>query len=167
MVGVLRFNREPGSAPRQGEPGIGTLLGSVRRIVEDEGFSIHPGKTGSSSYLPLAACYKQLNSSVGRFGTVTHGVYMSTSRGVSYYEVCVVPPYYASSDTGTNPLMGGTWNVTLNGSISSASWKAQVTMPTRTSSRPTARRRSRTSLSEWEGPVSRLPSHSLALRLVR
>jgi len=61
-------------------------------------------------------------------GTVTHGVYMSTSRGVSYYEVCVVPPYYASSDTGTSPLMGGTWNVTLSGSISSASWKAQATM---------------------------------------
>jgi hypothetical protein len=32
-------------AAHQGEPGIGTLLGTVRRIVEDEGFSIHPGKT--------------------------------------------------------------------------------------------------------------------------
>ena len=61
-------------------------------------------------------------------GTVTHGVYMATSQGVSYYEVCVVPPYYASTDTGTNPLGGGTWTVTLSGSISSASWKAQVTM---------------------------------------
>ena len=61
-------------------------------------------------------------------GTATHGVYMSTSRGISYYEVCVVPPYYASTNTGTSPLAGGTWNVTLSGSISSASWKAQVTM---------------------------------------
>ena len=61
-------------------------------------------------------------------GTVTHGVHLSTSKGVSYYEVCVVPPYYALSDTGTNPLGGGSWTVTLSGSISSASWEAQVTM---------------------------------------
>jgi hypothetical protein len=61
-------------------------------------------------------------------GTVTHGVYTSTSKGISYYKVCVVPPYYASTDTGTSPLTGGTWTVNLSGSISSASWKAQVTM---------------------------------------
>jgi len=61
-------------------------------------------------------------------GTITHGVYTGTSRGISYYKVCVVPPYYASSDTGTSPLAGGTWTVSLSGSISSASWKAQVTM---------------------------------------
>jgi RNA-directed DNA polymerase len=29
----------------QGPPRVGTLLGSVRRIVEDEGFAIHPDKT--------------------------------------------------------------------------------------------------------------------------
>jgi hypothetical protein len=61
-------------------------------------------------------------------GTVTHGVYTSTSKGISYYEVCVVPPYYASTNTGTGPLAGGTWTVSLSGSISSASWQAQVTM---------------------------------------
>jgi len=61
-------------------------------------------------------------------GTVTHGVYTTTSKGISYYKVCVVPPYYASTDTGTSPLTGGTWTVSLSGSISSASWKAQVTM---------------------------------------
>lgn len=61
-------------------------------------------------------------------GTVTHGVYMSTSKGVSYYEVCVVPSYYASTDTGTSPLAGGTWTVSLNGSITNVDWKAQVTM---------------------------------------
>jgi hypothetical protein len=53
---------------------------------------------------------------------------MSTSKGVSYYEVCVVPRYYASTNTGTSPLTGGNWTVSLNGSITSASWKAQVTM---------------------------------------
>jgi hypothetical protein len=61
-------------------------------------------------------------------GTVTHGVYTGTSQGTSHYKVCVVPPYYASTDTGTNPLTGGTWTVSLSGSISSASWQAQVTM---------------------------------------
>lgn len=61
-------------------------------------------------------------------GTVTHGVYVGASQGFSYYEVCVVPPYYASTDTGAGPLAGGTWTVTLSGSISSASWEAQVNM---------------------------------------
>jgi hypothetical protein len=61
-------------------------------------------------------------------GTVTQGVYTGTSQGISHYEVCVVPPYYASTDTGTSPLAGGTWTVSLSGSISNAAWKAQVTM---------------------------------------
>jgi hypothetical protein len=38
-----------------------------RVLTED--LTIHPGKTGNASFQPLAACYKQLNSSVGRFGT--------------------------------------------------------------------------------------------------
>jgi hypothetical protein len=53
---------------------------------------------------------------------------MGASKGVSYYEVCVVPPYYGATDTGTSPLAGGAWTVTLSGSISSATWQAQVTM---------------------------------------
>jgi hypothetical protein len=61
-------------------------------------------------------------------GTVTHGVYTSTTKGVSHYQVCVVPPYNLSTDTGTGTLAGGTWTVTLSGSITSASWEAQVTM---------------------------------------
>ena len=61
-------------------------------------------------------------------GTVSHGVYTGTEKGTSYYEVCVVPPYYASTNTGTRPLAGGTWTVTLSGSLSTASWSAQVTM---------------------------------------
>ena len=32
-------------ADHQGPPRVGTLLGSVRRIVEDEGFAVHPDKT--------------------------------------------------------------------------------------------------------------------------
>lgn len=38
-----------------------------RVLTED--LSVKPGKTGSASFQPLASCYKQLNSSVGRFGT--------------------------------------------------------------------------------------------------
>jgi hypothetical protein len=61
-------------------------------------------------------------------GAVTHGVLTGQSRGLSYYQVCVVPPYYAATDTGTRPLAGGTWTVTLSGSITSATWLAQVNM---------------------------------------
>ena len=38
-----------------------------RVLAED--LTIRPGTTGAASFQPLAACYKQLNSSVGRFGT--------------------------------------------------------------------------------------------------
>jgi hypothetical protein len=61
-------------------------------------------------------------------GTVTHGVLTGQSRGVSNYEVCVSPPYYASTDGGPGTLAGGTWTVTLSGSMSSVSWEAQVNM---------------------------------------
>jgi hypothetical protein len=61
-------------------------------------------------------------------GTVTHGVYTGTEKGISYYEVCVVPSYYASTNTMIGGLAGGTWSVILSGSLSSVSWTAQVTM---------------------------------------
>jgi hypothetical protein len=38
----LTFSRPAGQA---GPPRLGTLLGSIRRVVEGEGFSVHPGKT--------------------------------------------------------------------------------------------------------------------------
>jgi hypothetical protein len=38
-----------------------------RVLAEDLTFA--PGQTGSTNFLPLAQCYKQLNSSVGQFGT--------------------------------------------------------------------------------------------------
>jgi hypothetical protein len=38
-----------------------------RVLTEDMTFT--PGQTGDKKYLPLATCYKQLNSSVGEFGT--------------------------------------------------------------------------------------------------
>jgi len=83
-----------------------------------EGIQSEVGVSGTLSDLTITA----------PDGTVTHGVYAGTSQGISYYKVCVVPPYYASTDTGTGPLAGGTWTVSLSGSISNASWTAQVTM---------------------------------------
>jgi hypothetical protein len=38
-----------------------------RVLTED--LKIKPGRTGDKRFRPLAICYKQLNSSVGRFGT--------------------------------------------------------------------------------------------------
>ena len=38
-----------------------------RVLTED--LTVKPGQTGDKKYLPLAVCYKQLNSSVGQFGT--------------------------------------------------------------------------------------------------
>jgi hypothetical protein len=42
-------------------------VGDGRVLVED--LTIKPGKTGNPNFQPLAVCYKQLNSSVGEFGT--------------------------------------------------------------------------------------------------
>lgn len=65
-------------------------------------------------------------------GTSHGAVLMSqtTSRGVttSHYAVCYVPPYYKSSDIGTDPLAGGSWQVTLSGQISSANWTTRDNM---------------------------------------
>lgn len=93
-------------------------LGTDGWTAGGEGVQSEVGVSGTLSDLTITA----------PDGTVTHGVYTSTSKGISYYEVCVVPSYYASTDTGTSPLAGGSWTVTLSGSISSADWKAQVTM---------------------------------------
>jgi hypothetical protein len=59
-------------------------------------------------------------------GTAHHAVLMgqSTSKGVTtyHYAACFVPTYFTSTDTGTSPLAGGTWQVTLSGQITKASW---------------------------------------------
>ncbi|HZQ17025.1 MAG TPA: hypothetical protein VFA82_09655 [Gaiellaceae bacterium] len=55
-------------------PTILALTGLEDDYVDDgrvltENLTITPGKTGDKKFEPLAVCYKQLNSSVGRFGT--------------------------------------------------------------------------------------------------
>ena len=54
----------------------------------------------------------------------------TSAQGVttSHYAVCYVPPYHISTDTGTAPLAGGTWQLTLSGQISSASWTTRAQM---------------------------------------
>jgi hypothetical protein len=83
-----------------------------------EGIQSQVGVSGTLSDLTIAA----------PDGSVAHGVYIGTSKGISYYEVCVVPSYYASTDTSIGGLAGGSWTVSLSGSITNASWEAQVTM---------------------------------------
>lgn len=65
-------------------------------------------------------------------GSVHHAVPtgQSTSRGVttSYYEACYVPTYYTSTNTSSNPLPGGAWQITLSGQISSANWTTNAEM---------------------------------------
>ena len=55
-------------------PTIMALTGLKDDYIEDgrvltEDLTIRPGQTGGPTFQPLAACYKQLNSSVGQFGT--------------------------------------------------------------------------------------------------
>jgi hypothetical protein len=55
-------------------PTLMALTGLKDDYTEDgrvltEDLTIHPGQTGDKRFEPLAVCYKQLNSSVGQFGT--------------------------------------------------------------------------------------------------
>jgi len=65
-------------------------------------------------------------------GTVHHAELMgsSTSPGATTntYAVCYNPPFSLSTNTGTDPLAGGTWSVTLSGQISKVTWTATVEM---------------------------------------
>jgi hypothetical protein len=65
-------------------------------------------------------------------GGVHHAVLMgqTTSKGVTSYRyaVCYVPLYYLSTDIGTDPLRGGTWQITLSGQISNANWTTRAQM---------------------------------------
>jgi hypothetical protein len=86
-----------------------------------------PGGEGLQSVVSVSGTLDDLTITAPD-GTVTHAVYLGKSNGYSNYEICAVPPYFASNDSGSTPLAGGTWTVTLSGSISSVSWKAQVRM---------------------------------------
>jgi hypothetical protein len=65
-------------------------------------------------------------------GSVHHAVLMdqTTTKGVTsyHYAVCYVPLYFISDDTGTDPLPGGSWQMTLSGQVSSASWTTRAQM---------------------------------------
>jgi len=65
-------------------------------------------------------------------GGVNHAVLMgqTTSKGVttSHYAVCYVPLYFLSDDTGTDPLPGGRWQMTLSGQVDSAYWTTRAQM---------------------------------------
>jgi hypothetical protein len=108
----------------------GSLSGSYSTSFQLCGLSTDgtdAGGEGVQSQVAVSGTLSDLTITAPN-GTVTHGVYTGSSKGISYYEVCVVPPYYAATDTGTSPLAGGSWTVTLSGSITSASWNAQATM---------------------------------------
>lgn len=65
-------------------------------------------------------------------GTAHHAVLMgqSTSKHVTtyHYGVCYVPPYSLLNDIGGTPLPGGTWGISLSGTVSSATWHVNATM---------------------------------------
>jgi hypothetical protein len=65
-------------------------------------------------------------------GSVHHAMLIgqTTAKGVttSHYAVCYVPPYSLASDTSGTALQGGTWQITISGQLSSASWGTTATM---------------------------------------
>jgi hypothetical protein len=54
----------------------------------------------------------------------------TTNLGVTTYNyaACYVPPFSLSTNTGTDPLVGGTWTITLNGTFANATWTTTVRM---------------------------------------
>jgi hypothetical protein len=70
-------------------------------------------------------------------GEVRHAVYMksTTDKNVTtnYYAVCFCPPFSLTTHTGTDPVPGGTYTLTLSGNITKASYttRADMAYPTR------------------------------------
>ena len=72
-------------------PTLMALVGLKDDYVDDgrvltEDLTIKPGQTGDKTFQPLAVCYKQLNSSVGQFGTdvlVADTAALKTGSGAS------------------------------------------------------------------------------------
>jgi len=65
-------------------------------------------------------------------GAAHHAVLMgqTTDKGTTtyHYAVCYVPTYSGTYDTAMYPLVGGTWQITLRGQISSARWAVNTQM---------------------------------------
>lgn len=65
-------------------------------------------------------------------GMANHAVLLSatTRRGVTsyHYSACAMPPFSLSTDTGTDPLAGGTWTITLTGTLGKATFYTAVQM---------------------------------------
>lgn len=54
----------------------------------------------------------------------------STSKGVTlnHYRVCYVPPYALANGSGGQSLQGGTWQITLSGSVTKVSYTLRARM---------------------------------------
>lgn len=61
-------------------------------------------------------------------GTARHAVLKSTAKGTVTYAACVTPLYFIATDTGSGGLAGGTWTMTLSGTLTKVTFTVDTTM---------------------------------------
>ncbi len=89
------------------------------------------GGEGIQASLDVSGTYTDL-SITAPDGSSHHGVLVSTTvfHGVTtqHYQVCYVPPYFVSTDTGTSPLAGGVYTMSVSGQFTSTAWTTRADM---------------------------------------
>ena len=112
----------------------GSLAGSYStdyRLCDYKADGYTAGGIGLHSYISVVGQLSDLTVTAPD-GTVRHAVPagQSTYKGVtSYsYSVCYTPLYYTATNTGTDPLPGGNWRVTVSGQLSKVSWVTYALM---------------------------------------
>jgi hypothetical protein len=116
-----------------------TFSGSLSGSYSTQ-FRLRDGSTDLSGDIYWSAGGEGIMSTVSVVGTLTdlaitapdgsvrHAQLIGSSGSTKTYSVCYCPPFYLSTNTGTDPIAGGNWTVTLSGQISSATWTARVEM---------------------------------------
>ena len=65
-------------------------------------------------------------------GDSHHAVFVGSTTSkrttINHYQVCYVPPFMLASDTGYNPLTGGTWQVSLSGQVTNVNFTLTTRM---------------------------------------
>src|SRR5262249_28318916 len=95
-------------------------VGDGRVLTED--LTIRPGATKDPLFLPLAQCYKQLNSSVGLFGTDviladTAALKTGSASSDTQYQAFLfrLQSLGAARDTLATRIKNELWNTEFNG----------------------------------------------------
>jgi hypothetical protein len=112
--------------------GLGGAFTATEQLCDATADGWNPGGIGVEADVWVIGTLNGL-SITGPSGETQQAVLMSQTKlkgGAvkSYYAVCVMPPFFLSTNTGTNPLPGGTWTFNLSAQATSVTYEVQAFM---------------------------------------